>query len=403
MITSDIKYLEDLDCETENREYKLFTLPVGFCGLSDGFDVLKTGLWKFDEWTIKTLKSYISNYFPKYLSSFTHPKTLVTNACLHIGVDDDGIVHGIPYGGILTEDIIWEYVKLTTSKIRCVNHTKFIDSDKSESTGNYVCTCDCLEKYMEKVKISVTKINTQNYKVDIKNYGLDSDYSELMWEKIKKKEKKQKEIHKRFIRKKRNWEKFSKSYNHKITDIINSKWGRKEIIDLIRSTSTSTTKLDPKFRNIYGYCEIPYDYWTIVSELKTRVNFPKINFSVAEAHRNIILSPIYWGLKYRDLKTPCKKILSSSNSFQILKPQPEKPKYNFSQYSLLVSSQIPKMIPSWIKRNPSLNLYVVSIQFPDIFSKDLPNTYFEYNDKSNTWIRSFRTSFCGEPICQPII
>ena len=63
-------------------------------------------------------------------------------------------------------------------------------------------------------------------------------------------------------------------------------------------------------------------------------------------------------------------------------------------------SQVPKMIPSWIKNNPDMNLYVIKIKFPKNIS---PELFIEYKDSSNEWIRSYRTEdINGEPSCQPI-
>ena len=103
-----------------------------------------------------------------------------------------------------------------------------------------------------------------------------------------------------------------------------------------------------------------------------------------------MLSPIYWGLAWRDLKT---------TSSKFLKPTPYRLKYNYKQYSMLMASQVPKMIPSWIKHNPELNLYVVKITFSGNISSEL---FLEYKDNSNDWIQSFRTSIDGDPRCEPV-
>ena len=57
-------YLDDLGCETEEQEYKVFTFNPYCMGKNDGFKVLKSGKWNFDDLTKSTLKGYIQNYFP---------------------------------------------------------------------------------------------------------------------------------------------------------------------------------------------------------------------------------------------------------------------------------------------------------------------------------------------------
>jgi hypothetical protein len=128
----------------------------------------------------------------------------------------------------------------------------------------------------------------------------------------------------------------------------------------------------------------------MISELKSNKKFNQVTYESAEKIRNNTLSPIYWGLAWRDLKTTPSKVL---------KPHPYRLKYNYKQYSMLMASQVPKMIPSWIKHNPKLNLYVVKIIFSGNIS---PELFLEYQDSSNEWVRSFRTSIDGDPYCQPV-
>jgi hypothetical protein len=365
-------YLDDLGCETEEQEYKVFTFNPYCMGKNDGFKVLKSGKWNFDDLTKSTLKGYIQNYFPKYFCAFSHPRTTVKLGKFYIGIDDDGIVHGIPYSGELTEEFIRKQILKTIPKIRGIN--------------DY----DCVDKYLDHLKIEVVKLDKTKNSHKVSDYGLDSEFNIKTFTTLKKKEQVEDLKYKDYVLKKRRWELFYNSFPQKINDIVNDKKIRSQLIDLIKAKSTSTTKLNPKYKNIYGWCEIKNDYWNMITELKSDKLYEQVTFDSAEKIRNEPLSPIYWGLVWRDLKTsPCK----------ILKPQIYRPKYNYKQYAILMASQVPKMIPSWIKNNPDLNLYVIKIIFPGNISSEL---FLEYQDDTRQWIQSYRTTVDGEPRCQPI-
>jgi hypothetical protein len=375
MIVSNItvcNYLDDVGREADDKEYKVFTLNPFTMGEHDGFKLLKSGYWLFDNTIERTIKSYIHTYVPKYISAFSHPKTIVKSGILYIGIDDDGLVHGIPYSKLLTEEFIRTQIILTLSKLRGAN--------------NY----DCVKNYMDCVKVEIIKLNKSTCESKIKDCGLDINYNSTTYSKIKSNKKIEETKRSEYITKKHCWEKYVNSIPQKITDIMNDRQIRNQIIDLIKEKSTSTTKLNPKYKNIYAYCEIKNDYWDLILQFKSDKVFNQVTYESAEKIRNDMLSPIYWGLAWRDLKTTPSKIL---------KPVPYRLKYNYKQYSMLMASQVPKMIPSWIKHNPELNLYVVKITFSGNIS---PELFLEYQDCSNNWIRVFRTSIDGEPSCQPI-
>lgn len=370
--TQNMYYLDDIGCETEEKEYKVFTFSPYTTGRNDGFKLLKTGKWSFDDLIESYVKTYIHTYFPKYFSSFSHPRTIVKSGSFYIGIDDDGLVHGIPYSGNLTEEFVKKQIMSTLNKVRGANGF------------------DCVDKYMERVKVEIIKLDKTDYETKVKKSGLQVDFHSKMHQKLKRDMKIEEEKFSTYIAKKRRWEKFFNSMPQRISEIVNDRKIRGQLIELIKKTSTSTTKLAPQYKNIYGYCEIKNDYWNLISELKSDKIFDQVTFETAEKIRNDKLSPIYWGLTWRDMKTIPSKIL---------KPEPYRIKYNYKQYSLLMVTQVPKMIPSWIKNNSKINLYVIKITFPGNIS---PELFIEYQDACNEWIRSYRTNTDGEPCCQPI-
>ena len=244
LITTSIRYLDDFGCETEEKEYKVFTFISPYTtDKNDGFKLLKSGIWSFDDLIKNTVKSYIHTYFPKYFSTFSHPKTLVKSGSFYIGIDDDGLVHGIPYSGVLTEEFVRRQILDTLDKVRGAN--------------DY----DCVGKYIEQVKVEVIKLDKTDYEKKVEESGLQLNFSSEMYVKLKKDMKIEEEKRSTYLIKKRRWEKFVNSTPQKIFDIVNDYKIRARLIELIKKTSTSTTKLAPQYKNIYGYCEIKNDYW----------------------------------------------------------------------------------------------------------------------------------------------
>jgi hypothetical protein len=253
----------------------------------------------------------------------------------------------------------------------------------------------CVEQYMEHINIQVIKLDIGTEKKDyaskVSDSGLDIEYSSKMYQQLVNEKKEEELKRKTYLSKKRCWDKFLDSIPIKIHDIINNFEIRNQMIERIKKESTSTTKLSPQYKNIYGFCDIKCDYWNMIAELKSPKLFDKVTFEIAEKIRHNKLSPIYWGLVWRDTKTIPSKML---------KPVPYREKRNFKHYSLLMATQVPKMIPSWIKNNPKLNLYVIKIIFPGNID---PELFIEYLDSSNQWTRSYRTSTDDGPCCQPIL
>ena len=365
----NLQYLDDVGCETTDREYKVFTIYLNIIGKNDGFQLLKSGIWPFNDLIKRSIKSYIHKYFPKYFSTFSHPKSIINSASFFIGIDDDGLVHGIPYSGILTEEFVKKQILSTSDRFRGANNV------------------DCVDKYMKQLSVKVILLNKTNYKTKIEENGLQLNFHSNMYQKLKEKMNIAEEKRSTYLAKKRRWEKFCNSTPQKITTVINDRKIRSQLIELIKKTSTSTTKLAPQYKNIYGYCEIKNDYWTMISDLKSDKKFSQVTFESAEKIRDNKLSPIYWAMAWRD-----KKLLPS----KLLKPETYKSSLDYKKYSLLTVTQVPKMIPSWINNNSELNLYVIKITFPGNIE---PKLFIEYQDSSKKWIQSYRTNLGGNPRC----
>ena len=92
--------------ESKNKEYKIFSFNPILIDNNIAHILLKNGKWVFNKSTIYSLKSYLNIYLPKYISSYKNPKSNLEYGEFYVGIDNDGIIHGIPYNGILRENFI---------------------------------------------------------------------------------------------------------------------------------------------------------------------------------------------------------------------------------------------------------------------------------------------------------
>jgi hypothetical protein len=367
---SRCQYLHDLGCETKEREYKVFTTNWHKISHKEALELLRIGRWVFDSQVNDIIKLHIETYFPKYLASFSHPKSDLKKGLFYIGVEDDGIIHGIPYSGVLTVEYVNELIMTTLNRIRSVSS-------------------ECIEMYMSLVKVEVIELDKTNYLKDAYDIGLDSDYSTKMYLEISENIRQEEEKYNKYIKKKRNWEFFMESIPQQINNILNEPKICSQLLDIVRDYTKSTTKLEPKYKNIYGYCEIKNDYWSLIQKLKSKNNYKKLEFEDAENNRENMLSPFCWAMKWRDIKTKPSKIL---------KPIPYLLKKNNT--ALTTVCDVPKMLPSWIKNGSEINLYIIKITFPRNIS---PEFILEYQNKNKKWVQSYRTVINGEPSCNPIV
>lgn len=105
--------------ETLSREFKAFTLPSA---LLEPFGekllpLAHSGKWQFNHLVYRTLSSYFMQFHDKYGDAFQSLDNKNGDGELWIGVDDRGIIHGIPVQGTLDMDLIRSYCPSPDTKI----------------------------------------------------------------------------------------------------------------------------------------------------------------------------------------------------------------------------------------------------------------------------------------------
>lgn len=379
-------YQQDIGLETLTKEYKVFSFNNINLTDDECMSLLKSAKWVFNEITDSTLKHYLTTFVPKYMAAYSNPKSQCDGGTLYFGIDDDGIVHGIPYNGEITIEFIkMEINKIFGTNIRGINNIQ------------------CINNYADKMVIEIIKLDKSEYlckysELKLTNSFIENNeiyYNNIQYIKIISKMETDIKNYKTYINKKRKWNKIMTFYTMSLHEIIHNDYIRKEIIDYIRMQHFANKKaIHEKYKNIYGYCDFNKDYWNLINELKTPKKYHKINAEDADKFKSDQTNLFYWIMKWRDAKI---------STIRLFKPKICRVKLNHKMYSLFILSQVPKMIPSWIINNPELNLFVIKINLAGNIN---PNIYLEYADNvTKEWIQSYRMDYngMGEPCCIPII
>lgn len=102
---TNMNFGESFGPETISKEYKDFSFTHSYVPYKehDLEEFILSGEWTFDNMVEKTIKKYIEIYMPKYVASFLNPSTELDEASFYVGIDDNGIVRGIPYMGSISD------------------------------------------------------------------------------------------------------------------------------------------------------------------------------------------------------------------------------------------------------------------------------------------------------------
>ena len=323
-------YKENIGLEWLDCEYKVFNFNPLKISTEDSKKYLSSGIFCFNESVDETIHNYLEIYLPKYLCSFFNPlSSTLTKAHLYFGIDDNGKVIGIPYIGIILQNFINHKIDKILS-----THIKF----SSEEIKNKIRKCIDIE-IIEVDKSKITSNIIQSKKSLYLKY-VDELNKIKLTNKIYKK--------KRYI-----WNKMCDIENLKLCEMINDPETRKYIWKYIKIKSNySISKFKNKYSHLEQYCDVD-NYWNLMSKINSNTLFEPLKpGKMSEVNENNL--DIYkWIAVWKDSKFTMLK-----------KAKPKKPTKKIdSYYPTFLLSQIPKMIPEWIRKNNTLNLYVIKITF----------------------------------------
>lgn len=334
-------YNQDIGIETISREYKELTLNHPFDN-TEAEDLIKSSKWVYNDLIIKDIKQYLLKYLPKYTGGFMDilSETLVGE--LYIGVNDAGIVQGIPYQGMLTKEVfIDEITSIINTNIVC-------DSKQKELIINSI-TFDIIPvEYIDDSDLSPFQDMLSKYHVYKKDYN-----------------SKEKAYAKEYTE----WYNQLNIYTTKLTDLFN--W-------------------EPTRTELYKYIKINQPESGVLKMMEDGFLIEQKNYEEIAILKDDISSPYYWVCKWKDYMI---------HSVKEYKPAP---KHRYDAVHLFDPSQIITklncMTPWWMQNNENMNLFLIKITFKK--HQDINEIY--YLDVFNKINRCYRTIVDNTPCCMSV-
>ena len=105
-------YNQYIGNETLKDEFKEFTFNhIGLLFDSETAEqLIKSSKWIFNNLIKMNIEKYFRIYIAKYIVAFMDPLSEAPYGELYIGVNDKGVVQGIPFQGNLSEEMIKEKI-----------------------------------------------------------------------------------------------------------------------------------------------------------------------------------------------------------------------------------------------------------------------------------------------------
>ena len=341
--------------ETLYAEFKAFTFnrkgldmeledAVKLC-ISNEFDELNYKV-------ISNLIGYFKYYSAKYLSGFFNAKI---SGKLFIGIDDWGIIKGIPFKGDLPIEMLtakfYQYLKSNTQNKQFSGNledfvkVKFIKIDYSD----------------EKIKMYVKQQNPEF----IKYLEKKAKYDRIM------------SMHREDFE---NWKVRYAFAQQKLIYLLNNQETRILIIDYIKNYVSSEKETEPNFIE---------NKLAVIKILESGIKIQSLTGEETSEFFTDSSNPYFWASEWKENK--CKELL-------LEKPKPPRilfPEIN-TPYNLINS--VSNMIPYWMSNNSEMSLYLVQIDFNynDEIMNKLGKWYYKNNLKK--WVSCKRMiKSDGEP------
>jgi hypothetical protein len=329
-----------------DREYKEVTLNTGGIklGLSDVIKLCQTNIFtkELNEGIITNIKTLIELYLSKNICAFLNAN--IFNGEIYFGINDFGIIKGIPYNGelpyneltIFARELLKSCLMFASPKIKSdfdINkfvNIEFIKIDKPlRPEGKHHPE---FIKYLEEYKLYLQAL--KEHREVFKDWKIRFDF-----------------------------------VNQKLCNLINNYESRLILITFIKSINPSSPVIQLLESN---YKETP------------------------KVHEEVILlkddetTTYYWVTRWKDIMIP---ILRKE------KPITPKPPSN-TPINLIMN--VSEMIPWWINSSDEMNLYIIKITLNTDF--DFDNEYVYYYDiYKKKWVKCKRILLKdGNPSCYPI-
>jgi len=348
------EFTNNEDLETENKTCSLNSSDLKFT-IETAENYCRTSSFQdFNVLVEKNLKKKLKHYCPKYWTGFINGG--VINGKLTLGVDDWGIIRGIPYIGELPykdlKDKIKKYLNL------------YLKNEKNIKIN-----------YEEYVEIKFVKLKYNEPEVG-KYYQQQHPEFLRYLEKKKEYDEKIRVIREEF----ENWKVRYSFIQQKLVNLLNNSESRILILDFMR------TFVPEEF-----YENLEEDRKFVIKLLESEHKFQPLTGDESREFFVDRKNPYCWAYEWKEYK--CKELM-------LYRPSPSRilfPELN-TPFNLINS--VVNMIPYWMANNHNMNLYLIQLGFRfDRLEIDRSIRWSYYNKK---WIYSRRILLPnGEPANMP--
>lgn len=313
----------------------------------------------FNNMVLNELTGYIDRYIPKYIGNFS--KANITGE-LYIGVDDNGLIEGIPYYGTLTPKKIAQMIysaKVNSRGVRLIDDKEIYDDT-------------LIDEYYSRLKFEIVHlqffdnkdliddiIKSKEKLFEVEKYN---DELSIAW-------KNYEEIYAKWIYE-------HNLYSDKLINILMNKEIRKELKKYVTEEFNKNHNLNKtKLNTILSF----YSH--------TKQYYEKLVFNIESINQIIhdIYNPIVWLMKFKDYRLT-----------QIRKSKPYPPLYrpNKNKYHMFCNN-LSNFRSQLYNLNNDLNFYLIKFEIPNI-----ENSFLEYrNPNSIKWLSKSRILTQDGPSC----
>jgi hypothetical protein len=319
------------------------------------------------------INEYITKYIPKYISSFSN-SNIIGN--IYIGINDNGIIEGIPFCGELNKNTIKTYIKsvITNSRGYTIASMPSVDAGGICVNKYYHIHDDNITKwYYDNIKVKIIKIN----KSQIDN---DADENTKKLINIENQNSTNINIWNNYIYDYNKWHSQMANCTYKLIYYLLNDNKKKDIIEYINSAFKNNNNLDKsKLNSLIAFFTKNDDYYKNLN----------LTLEYVEEIIKDDYAPIKWLIKYKDHLVYKTKLLKPQ------KPQVRIDKslyYRYANNILNIKQQL-------INLHKNINFYIIKITIPN-----MDNTYLKYRTSENSfWMSRTRILSDIGPICDNII
>ena len=356
------EFTQNEDLEIENKTCSLNSSELKF-SIEEVEKYCRTNSFEdFNTLVKKNLKKKLKHYCPKYWTGFINGG--IINGKLTLGVDDWGIIRGIPYVGELP------YEEIKCKIIKYLN--LYLNNEKNIKIN-----------YEEVVEIKFVKL--KYYESEPEKYYKQQHPEFLKYiEKKKEYDDKIKIIREEF----ENWKIRYSFIQQKLVNLLNNSESRILILDFMKTYTPDENLLT---LSGYNYDNLEKDRNFVIKLLESDYKFQSLTGNESREFFIDRKNPYCWAYEWKEFK--CKELM-------LLRPSPSKilfPEVN-TPFNLINS--VVNMIPYWMANNENINLYLIQLNF--IFDRVEIDKSIKWSYYNKKWIYSRRILLPnGEPANMP--